>query len=90
MEGDTSTQPPWEWIVSRVCEEFSCLPSAAVNEIMDDPNNYALDILELRAYQRAKEALDNAKKPTDVPKTPMVEKVWEVQAELHKQKKGKK
>ncbi len=90
MEGDTLSQPPWEWAVSRVCEEFHCLPSAAVNELMDDPDRLALEIIELRAYARAKEQLDNAKKSTDVPKTPMIEKVWEVQAELHKQRKGEK
>lgn len=54
---------------------------------MDDPSQMAFDIMELRAYAAAKEALDNAKKESDIPKSPMVEKVWEVIGELVKRQK---
>lgn len=77
-EGDA----PFEWLVSRACEEFSCLPSQAVRELLDDPQQLALDVMELRAYARTKDALDNAKRPEDEPSGPMVEVVWDVMNEL--------
>lgn len=42
------------------------------------------DIMELRAYAQAKEALQNAKKQEDIPKSPVVDRVWEIEAELYK------
>jgi len=53
---------------------------------MDEPRGMALDILELRAYARAKDALDNAEKKEDVADDPMVAKVWEVLHELRGRK----
>jgi hypothetical protein len=89
LEGrDEEAKPPWEWVVSRICEEFHCLPTAAVNELFDDPSGMAIDILELRAYANAKEALDNAKSKNDVPSSPMVDMVMEIKAELVKRKRG--
>ena len=51
---------------------------------MNDPAQMALDIMELRAYARAKECLDNAKDPKDVPDHPMIDQVFLVQFELAK------
>ncbi len=87
LEGDSSASPPFEWVVSRTCEEFNCLPSQAVKELLDDPTNLAIDIMELRSYARAKELLDNAKKPEDVPKSPAIDEVWMVQHELLKRRR---
>lgn len=80
--------PPPEWLISRVCEEFGCLPSEAVRELMEDPTQLALDILELRAYARAKAALEQAERPEDVPRTRMVEEVWGVLHELLRRKRA--
>ncbi len=89
MEGkNNEAKPPFEWVVSRICEEFHCLPTAAINELFDDPSGMAIEILELRAYARAKEALDNAKSKNDVAGSPMVDLVMEVQEELVKRKRG--
>ena len=89
LEGkDEEAKPPFEWVVSRICEEFHCLPTAAVTELLDDPTGMAMEILELRAYSRAKEALDNAKSKNDVPDSPMIDMVMEIQAELVKRKRG--
>lgn len=68
--------------MSRICEEFHCLPSQAIRELENCPGSLPLDILDLRSYQRTYDALRNAKSEDDVPKTPMVEAVWEVQQEL--------
>ena len=86
MEGE-EVSPPLEWTISRVCEEFHCLPSEAAREIMEDPAQMAFDIMELRAYARAKEALDNAKNSKDVPKGVLVDRVWEIEHELLKRRK---
>ena len=67
MEGDRS-QMPFEWLVSRVCEEFSCLPSQAVKELMDDPLQMATEIMHLRSYAEAKHILDSATSQEDIPK----------------------
>lgn len=50
-----------------------------------------MSILELRTYQRAKHALDTAKKPGDVDGYPGMEMVGEVMTELvrrHKERHG--
>ena len=86
MEGEGP--PPFEWVVSRVCEEFKCLPSQAVEELMNDPSHLALDIMEIRSYARAKEILDNAKKAEEVPKSKAIDRVWEITYELIERRKG--
>ena len=86
MEGEEAA-PPFEWIVSRVCEEFSCLPSEALRELLDDPNNMALDIIELRAYARTKQQIDDAKKQEDMPSGPMADLVWGVQLEIARRRR---
>ncbi len=93
MEGDASNNSndtsdiPFEWIISRVCEEFNCLPSQAYREIMNDPSQMVFDIMELRSYARAKEILDNAKKEEDIPNSPAIDQVWMVQEELARRQK---
>jgi hypothetical protein len=89
LEGkNEEAKPPFEWVVSRICEEFHCLPTAALTELLDDPAGMAIEILELRAYARAKESLDNAKSKNDVPDSPMIDMVMEIQADLAKRKRG--
>lgn len=75
-------EPPFAWLVSRLCEEFSISPGQALRELAETPWRLLSDILELRAYARAKELLEQARSEGDVPRTPAVEMVWEVQAEL--------
>ena len=86
MEGKESDYP-FEWFISRVCEEFNCLPSQAVRELMTDPAQTAIDIMELRAYVKAKEVLDNAKNQKDIPDSPVIDRVFEIQAEILKRRR---
>lgn len=69
-----------------MCEEFSCLPSAAIEELLDS-DRLVLDIMELRAYARAKESLDNAKDEKDVPDHPMIDQVFLIQHEIMRRKR---
>ena len=48
----------------------------------------ALDILELRAYARAKDALDRAQSDKEIPNGPVIDRVFEIQAEIHRRKRG--
>jgi len=45
-------------LVSRVCEDFGCLPSVAVRELEDDPSHIALAVLDVREYARCKDAYE--------------------------------
>ena len=47
----------------------------------------AFDIIELRAYARAKHILDNAKSEKDVPVSGIIDQVWDIQAEIFKRKR---
>jgi hypothetical protein len=73
---------PFEWIVSRICEEFNCLPSQAVDELMNDPRRMALEILRLRSYAHAKYTLETATTARDIPKGVNVDQVLEIQKEI--------
>lgn len=86
LDGREGGAAPDEWLLSRICEEFNCTPAEAVEQ----PLGLVLDILELRAYARAKDQLDRAKSEADVPRTAAVERVFEVQAERWKRKKAER
>lgn len=46
------------WWISRVCEEFHCLPDVAEQWLEDDGDQRLVDILMLRSYARAKAVYD--------------------------------
>jgi len=60
-----------------LCEAFGCLPSQLDEE---DPRLLSR-IMQLRAYEGTREALDHAEKQSDVPVTPMTETWVKVQRE---------
>ena len=41
------------WIISRIAEDFHCLPHVAERWLLDDPNDTAIRIMELRNYAAA-------------------------------------
>ena len=51
-------------MVSRVCDEFGCVPSVAEREL-DQHAELVFDILEYRAFARASEAWRAAARRTD-------------------------
>jgi hypothetical protein len=76
---------PDEWIISRVCEEFHCLPSEAIEAIEDDVGGLLFTIIELRSYARAKEDYENT--PMDKrKKSYMMDKVSEIKTAIAKEK----
>ncbi len=55
---------PFEWIVSRICEEFHCRPTEAMQELRDDRWRLTFAILEMRAYAHAKHPLGKVQATT--------------------------
>lgn len=67
---------PEAWLISRICDEFGCLPSDAIYE----PLPLVVEIMDLRAYARAKAATEqweaaDSKTRGDPPSGPMVDAV---------------
>lgn len=60
LEGDgcADADVEWTWMLSRVCQDFHCMPDAAEALLMDDDAQYAVAIMELRAYAAAKASFD--------------------------------
>ena len=79
--------------MSRVCEEFGCLPSQAVAELEEGPTQLVLDIMEFRAYAGAKRAVEQVYEASkraaatggempELPDTLMVKRVLGIMREL--------
>lgn len=83
LEGDGPC--PWEWWISRVCEEFACLPSEAARELARVPVGLIDVILEARAYARAKQVYDQAQSKKDLPRSPWIEQVKAIEFALVQQ-----
>lgn len=78
---DDGSPMPDDWLLSRICEEFQCVPSVADAEFEDDPVRI-LNILEMRGFARAKEAMD--RDGDKVKMTPTVRLVMQIEAEQMK------
>ena len=51
--GDADSDTLRLWIVSRISQEFHCLPQVAERLWLDDPADTAVRIMELRSYAAA-------------------------------------
>jgi hypothetical protein len=58
LDGDAPQ--PLAYRISRICEEFQCLPSAALRELERLPAGFLEDVIEARYYARAKADFDGA------------------------------
>jgi len=72
-------------MVSRVCEEFGCLPSEAVREL-ERNGPMCDDIIYLRSFARAKEWSEK----DDDAQGLMVDQVMEIRAEVLREVKAKR
>lgn len=69
-----------------MCEEFHCLPLAAIREIERDPDRLVEAIMVFRDYERAKTIVDRAKKADEIPDIPMTDLVVQHQVEIIKER----
>ena len=51
--GDADSDTVRLWIISRIAEDFHCLPHVAERLLLDDPTDTAIRIMELRNYVAA-------------------------------------
>lgn len=73
-------------MISRVCEEFHCLPSEAAREL-DRCEALVFAVLEMRTYAQTKQAIDDAEASDgqrDAPKGPMADMVYEIEYDIYK------
>lgn len=70
MDSPNKYEAPSEWVISRVCEEFGCLPVDAIEALESDVDGLIFKILSLRSYAKAKQMFDEGLKETDVSKRP--------------------
>jgi hypothetical protein len=83
-------ESPYEWVVSRICEEFNVLPTQALEELDNDPERLVYRIMTLRAFANTKQQLDDAKKISDVPYSSMRDTVLQIDMEEAKKEIDKK
>lgn len=74
------------WWISRLCEEFHCLPSAALAEWQRAPDGLLEEIVEARAFAAAKGVVDRAKDKMEIPDTPMTALVQEIEFALARER----
>jgi hypothetical protein len=79
MDGGPAPLAVW---LSRLCQEFGCLPSAALREWRRAPAGLIEEILEARAYIGTREAYDRAPKKSELPPSPMLDLVHEIRGRL--------
>jgi hypothetical protein len=77
-------RPPEAWIVSRICEEFGCLPSEAVRELENDVRKHLFQIMQMRTYAAAKNRLDNMKAGENLDDVPMIDTVLKTDVAIAK------
>ena len=79
------------WTLSRIAEEFHVTPIEAESLLLDDDDNRAIEILELRAYANAKRAYDQADgKLDELEKSELMNTVIEHDFALQRERLAKK
>lgn len=82
-------EPPEEWLISRTCEEFGVLPSAAIEELENDADHLISTILTMRAFAHTKAVSDSAKSLKDRPTGYLADLVTEFEfAPLRRDQEG--
>ena len=87
LDGDPDVSVQHEWLISRVCEEFSCTPTAAQVELERD-EDLVLTILEMRNYASTKSRIDHATDEKHMPEGHTADLVFEHIAELIRENRG--
>lgn len=73
---------PAAWMIARLCREFKCLPSEAERELARQPVGWLEEVMEARAYAECHHLWHTARKKSDVPDSPLMQTVKEIDFEL--------
>lgn len=76
---DGQGEPPAEWLISRVCEEFRCLPSVALRELEEHDADLVASVMALRSYAAAKQHVDSSPAKKELLMTPAIRQVFEIE-----------
>jgi len=68
-------------MISRVAEEFHCMPGEAVEALDNDPDCLILTIMLLRSFARTKAIYDTSKNKRDLPQSRMMDLLQEIEFE---------
>ena len=77
--------PATYWI-ARICEEFSCLPTAAVREWRRAPDGLIAQVIEARAFAATYHLYDRTDDKSTLPPSPMIDLVREIEMAAMKRK----
>lgn len=66
-------------MISRVAEEFHCLPDVATEALENDTNHLILTILMLRSFARTKEIYDASESKEKLPESKMMDLLVEIE-----------
>lgn len=84
---DEETECVRLWTISRLCDEFRCLPAQAERLWLDDPGDTAIQIVELRAYAAALRAYQQVDGKIDkLDESPMMDRVLDNIFALHRER----
>lgn len=89
MDDPDNEETPYEWVISRVCEEYHCLPAQAIEAIDNDVDGLLFKIIDFRAYAEAKRLYEQGQKETDLerrPSGPLIDRVRDIFWELSREK----
>lgn len=73
---------PFAFFLGRLCEHFGCLPSEAYREWLASPAGLLEEIIEAMTYADAKQVYERAAKKSDIPASPVMDLVKEIDFEL--------
>ena len=78
-------QPDWldDWIFGRFCEEGL---AHSFNDALEQPYQACLDVLELRAFARAKQMVDGTDDESKLPDSPMIDLVFKLRDQRNREK----
>ncbi len=89
LSGDPDAAAPYAWLVSRVCEEFHCLPKDAETAIEEDEEGLIFEVMDLRALAATKREFDHAVeqgKTIDQP-SPMMRELMQLEYALMQERR---
>lgn len=77
-------------MISRICDEFHCLPSQAERELARDPE-LVFDILQLRGYAQTWQQMEDAddEKGIKAPTGKLADLVGDIEVELWQERRAR-
>lgn len=82
-------EPPYGWIISRICEEFPAYTVETAEQAWENDPILIAEIIELRAFASAKAHIEGASDWSDLKLTQSVKTYMQIEALVHAEKAGR-